>query len=415
MRYVLTVCGLAAMYLWAGAGNAQPPGITMEMILTSLPLEGAPRAVHGPYEVLSEPAFESPGHVVYRPADLRAFPNEEPLPVLIWGNGGCVVNSVGYRGFLTTIASHGFIALATAVIEGERRMMARAEDLRAAIDWVEAENGRADSPLHGKIATDMVAVMGTSCGGFMSMQLASDPRVDTIGVFNTGVESADAAARSPFSPGLDDLAGIHGPVLLLNGHEVDFMMDESQATFDALDHVPVFYGARYNAGHSSTFLHPGGGEFANVTANWLRFHFKADEAAGRMFVGPDCGLCTSETRETDSKGLSFAAAQTAQTERVVMRHLAASEAGDASVVPRDYADDAVVIFGGAATTGVEAIERVFEDLYARTRLELDYTTREFEGDIGYIVWTMDDLTGSDTFVVRDGKIVAQTGIVFREE
>ena len=134
-----------------------------------------------------------------------------------------------------------------------------------------------------------------------------------------------------------------------------------------------------------------------------------------MFVGPHCDLCTNENWETDSKGLSMTTVQTAQTERVVMRHLAASEAADASVVPRDYAEDAVVVFDGRAMTGVEAVQRVFDDLYARTRLELDYTNRVFEGDIGYVVWKMGDLTGSDTFVVRAGKIAAQTSIVFQAD
>ena len=415
MRLTSIVVGCVAAFSLMGAGNAQAPGITMEMIRTALPLEGAPRAVHGPYDVLSEPAFESPRHVVYRPADLRAFPNEDSLPVLVWGNGGCAINSNGYRGFLTTVASHGFVALATAAIEGEEPRRANAEDLRAAIDWVEAENVRADSPLLGKIATDEIAVMGTSCGGFMSIELGSDPRVDTIGVFNSGVQAADRDDRSATAPTPDVLGGLHGPVLLVNGHERDFMMDESQATFAALDHVPVFYGARHNAGHSATVFHPGGGEFANVATNWLRFHFKTAEDAARMFVGPHCELCKNENWDTASKGLSFATAQTADTERVVARHLAASEAGDASVVARDYAEDAIVIFGGTPTTGVAAVQRVFEELYARTRLELDYTTRQFEGNIGYVVWTMDDLHGSDTFVVRDGKIVAQTGVVFRAE
>lgn len=104
--------------------------------------------------------------------------------------------------------------------------------------------------------------------------------------------------------------------------------------------------------------------------------------------------------------------QTEETERVVMRHLAASEAGDASVVPRDYAEDAVVIFGTETAIGVDAVQQVFEDLYARTQMRLTYTTTVFEGNVGYVVWTMDELRGSDTFIVRNGKIVAQTGVVF---
>jgi hypothetical protein len=257
--------------------------------------------------------------------------------------------------------------------------------------------------------------MGTSCGGFMSITLGSDARVDTIGVFNSGVQAANREDRSATAPTPDLLAKLHGPVLLINGGERDFMMDESQDTFAALHHVPAFYGARHGAGHSATIFHPGGGEFANVAAGWLRFQFKGDADAGRMFVGSHCELCRNENWDTDSKSLSWDAMQTAQTKRVVMRHLAASEAGDASVVPRDYAENVVVIFGGTATRGVDAVQKVFEELYARTRLELNYTAQEFAGNMGYIVWTMDDLRGSDTFVVRDGKIVAQTGVVFQRE
>lgn len=415
MRYASILCGSAAALLCAATAHAQSPGVTMEMIRTALPLEGAPRAIHGPFDVTSEPAFESPRHVVYRPEDLRAFPNEDSLPVLIWGNGGCALNSTNYRGFLTTVASHGFVAVATAVIEGEDDRRATSADLRAGLDWIIAENEREDSPLFGKVATDKVAVMGTSCGGFMSVELGSDPRVDTIGVFNSGVQDADRDDRSPQAPTPDLLDGLHGPVLLVNGHERDFMLDESQDTFAALNHVPVFYGARHNAGHTGTVFHPGGGEFANVATNWLRFVLKTDEAAGSEFVGPLCGLCTNETWDADSKHLSFEAIRTAETERVVRRHIEAGKLGDATVIPRDYADDAVIVMSGTATTGVGAIQEVFEGLYARTPLELNYTTQIFENDVGYVVWTYENLTGSDTFVVRDGKIAVQTVIVFRDQ
>jgi ketosteroid isomerase-like protein len=204
-------------------------------------------------------------------------------------------------------------------------------------------------------------------------------------------------------------------VLLVNGHERDFMLDESQATFAALNHVPVFYGARHDAGHSATVFHPGGGEFANVAAHWLKFVLKTDRDSARLFVGPECGLCANDTWDVDAKRLTLDAIQTADTERVVTRHLDASAAGDASVVPRDYAADAVVIFGGEASTGIDAVQKVFDDLYARSKLDLTYTTRTFSGNVGYVVWTMGDLTGSDTFVVRDGKIAAQTGVVLRRE
>jgi acetyl esterase/lipase len=180
----------AVLVVCAAVSFAQPPGITPDMINTTLPLEGAPLAVAGPYNVTSEPAFGAPGHVVFRPADLAPFPTKDKLPVLVWGNGGCSINSTRYSGFFTTIASHGFLVLSTVPVPGAARRQQNADDMRAEIDWAAAENARDGSPLKGKIAVDQVSVMGQSCGGFLSVALGTDPRVRTIGVFNSGVQKA---------------------------------------------------------------------------------------------------------------------------------------------------------------------------------------------------------------------------------
>jgi dienelactone hydrolase len=294
-----TIVAVAAVLLTsAGVCLAQPPGITREMIERSLPLEGAPLAIPGPYKVTSEAAFGSPGFRVFRPETLDAFPGKDTLPVMVWGNGGCAIDSTRYSGFLTTIASHGFLVMGTIPQEGAARRQAKADDLRAAIDWADKENARAGSPLEGKIATDKIAVMGQSCGGFLSIALGADPRVKTIGVFNSGVQKKG----SPF-PTADDLPKLHGPVLLINGSTPDFMMETSLETFNLINNLPAFYGARHNAGHTATVFHPGGGEFANVASNWLLWTFKGDKKAGAMFAGKDCGLCTNTNWDVKSKGI----------------------------------------------------------------------------------------------------------------
>ena len=289
---------VAAVLTSAGVCLAQPPGITREMIERALPLEGAPLAAPGPYKVTSEKAFSSPGHLVFRPEMLDAFPKKDALPVMVWGHGGCGIDSTRYSGFLTTIASLGFLVMGTVRQNGAPQRQATAEDLRAAIEWAGKENAPTGSPLKGKIALDKVAVMGQSCGGFLSIALGADPRVKAIGVFNTGVQKAP----SPF-PTADDLQKLHGPVLLINGHEPDFMMATSAATFDMINQVPAFNGARRNAGHTATVFHPGGGEFANVASNWLLWTFKGDKKAGAMFVGKNCSLCTDSNWDARSKGI----------------------------------------------------------------------------------------------------------------
>jgi dienelactone hydrolase len=307
--------------LAASAAVAQQPpgGITREMVETALPEEGAPKAVAGPYAVTSEPAFGTTGLKTFRPANLDSFPRHDKLPVVVWGNGGCAIENARYAGFLTTIASHGFLVITTTRPPGAAATppappaggpaagppgpRATAADLTAAVDWADKENSRAGSPLNGKIDTKQVAVMGQSCGGFLSITLGADPRVGTIGVFNSGVQPRNPAAPPGAFPSMEDLRKLHGPVLLINGGDRDFLMASSKATYEAIDKLPAFYGSRHGAGHTATAYHPGGGEWANVATNWVMWQFKGDRKAKAMFVGPKCELCTNSNWDVAAKRL----------------------------------------------------------------------------------------------------------------
>jgi dienelactone hydrolase len=290
------------------------------MIATALPEEGAPKAIPGRYAVTAEPAFGTAGLKTFRPTSLDRFPRQDTMPVVVWGNGGCAIDNPRYDGFLSTIASHGFLVITTtapaaagspaapqpgsAPAGGAPRRQATADNLKAAIDWAEHESSRAGSPLNGKIETKKVAVMGQSCGGALSISTGADPRVGTIGVFNSGLQAeAPDAPTSPF-PTMDALKKLHGPVLLINGHERDFMMARAKATYDAIDTLPAFYGARHGAGHTATAYHAGGGEFANVASNWVLWQFKGDRKASEMFVGAKCGLCTNANWDAEGKRLA---------------------------------------------------------------------------------------------------------------
>ena len=103
-------------------------------------------------------------------------------------------------------------------------------------------------------------------------------------------------------------------------------------------------------------------------------------------------------------------------EQIVAHHMSASEAGDVDGILADYADTAVVMTAGGKTQGRAAIRKVFERILggpAASRPRLTITQKYFTDQIGYIVWVQnagkpEELRGSDTFVIRHGKIVAQT-------
>src|SRR6202158_1725289 len=69
-----------AFVLTACVSSAQAPGPRADLVRTTLPLEGAPKAISGPYKVMSEPALGSPGHVVFRPEDLGSIPRKHKPP-----------------------------------------------------------------------------------------------------------------------------------------------------------------------------------------------------------------------------------------------------------------------------------------------------------------------------------------------
>jgi hypothetical protein len=270
-----------------------PDGKIQGALLPPPVMAGGVKAQPGPYRAIYEVAFGAPGLRAFRPESPDRISQHDTLPVVVWGNGGCTYDTPVYTDMLSTIASHGFLVVTTAGRPegGAASRAASASDLKAAIDWAVRENARPGSPLKGKIATKRIAVMGQSCGGGLALELGADPRVATIGVFNYGT-------------GDDVLKKLHGPVLLINGHQSDFMMGPSKATYDAIANLPVFYGALHGVGHIGTVTQPGGGEFANVASNWALWQLKGDKAASAMFVGAKCGLCTSPNWDTQAKRLS---------------------------------------------------------------------------------------------------------------
>ena len=101
---------------------------------------------------------------------------------------------------------------------------------------------------------------------------------------------------------------------------------------------------------------------------------------------------------------------TETTRTVVARHLAELGAGNIDGVMADYAGDAIMVSNlGGITRGTEALRAIFSHTPGDLFDGMEITAEHFDGEIGYVAWKTGRIPmGSDTFVVRDGKIVAQT-------
>lgn len=105
-----------------------------------------------------------------------------------------------------------------------------------------------------------------------------------------------------------------------------------------------------------------------------------------------------------------------ETEDVLESHLQAFESGDLETVLDDYAEDAVVVSQLGTFRGREEIAGLFEQLleeFSAPEASVALDDQVVEGEYGYVVWhgetpVHDYEFATDTVVVRDGSIVAQT-------
>jgi hypothetical protein len=301
---------VAATWLlcWSTLHAAQPQlPFTLEQLSIGLPEAGAPRAVVGPYAVSATTVAGSSGLRVYRPTDLARFPSSDTLPIVIWGNGACLADGSDFEGFLSTIASYGFLVVGSAPVQGNPQARVNAASLIKALDWAQVEASRSGSVLAGKIRTDAVAVMGMSCGGNIALEAARDPRVKTLGMWNSGVwnsgEMRTGDGTLLVATTKADLAFVHSPTLYINGDHIDPATANAADDVARLDRVPVFFGSRRGSGHSGTYSHANGGEFANIAVAWLRWQLKGHGDSGKVFQGADCSLCKDPNWIVQRKGL----------------------------------------------------------------------------------------------------------------
>ncbi len=241
--------------------------------------------------IMKEEPTLSTEHTVFVPQDLSPFNSNNPLPVLVWGNGACANSPWEHMNFLNEIASHGFIVLATGEIpmvdEWYKGPMSRSEQQIESIDWIVAQNANPSSPYYQKIDVKNICVAGMSCGGLQTLYNCADPRIKSLMICNSGLfnrQNANQAVGGMPMPPKEKLKEIHTPIIYILGGKEDIAYENGMDDFHRISHVPAC-AANLPVGHGGTYRQPHGGEFTIVALAWLKWQLKGDKDAALMFKG----------------------------------------------------------------------------------------------------------------------------------
>ena len=106
----------------------------------------------------------------------------------------------------------------------------------------------------------------------------------------------------------------------------------------------------------------------------------------------------------------------ASTQDVLEHHLRCFDEGNLTGILSDYAPEAVLFTPDGPLRGADAMRPLFQAMIAefgKPGATFSMKQQSIEGEYAYILWTAETADNvyemaTDTFVVRDGKIVAQS-------
>lgn len=315
---------MAAKKMWLGLlVGVSMPSLAQPTMVSAPMGDGT-----GKYPAMFEEDASLPAHVVYRPRNLSSLKSQK-LPVYIWGNGGCSADGTSSRNHLVEIASHGYLVIAAGTIPkvsppaappvppppavsggaasprvpaGPLPAATLTVALREALDWAIKENGRKGSAYRGRIATDQIAVSGWSCGGLQALNVATDPRVKTAVIMNSGFFNAGASPIGGIEGDKSTLTKLHAPVLYVLGGPKDIAYENGMDDFKRINGIPAAV-INIPVGHGGTYFEPNGGLAAQIVTSWLDWQLKGSKEAAARFTGANCGYCSDSRFTVERKNL----------------------------------------------------------------------------------------------------------------
>jgi dienelactone hydrolase len=209
-------------------------------------------------------------------------------PIATWGNGITTTPAL-YPGLLNTIASHGFVVIASNNTNVTAALMTQG------LDWLIQQNASGD--LAGKLETKCAVTIGYSLGGGAAVGSGSHADVKATVSFH----GLQGPAQNLQGPLLLFTSTADGFVTKANYVEPCYRASTKQPTIMATLNVP---GAAADfAGH----LYPLGdaGEQRAPAVAWLRLWVYGDQGARKYFYGSDCLLCKSPWIDIQRKNATF--------------------------------------------------------------------------------------------------------------
>lgn len=311
-RSTAFILGCALTLLVVNAGVAADPSVPPSTPIGS-----------GPSRAIMQEDPTLPAYTLYHPAQLGM----SKLPLVVWGNGGCVNNGASFRWFLSDIASYGYLIIAlgpmgdsrspmpapmaplaasNATIAGTMKLpppATHSPQLLHAIDWAIAENARPGSAYYQHLDTHAIAVMGQSCGGVQAIEVSADPRIRTSMIFNSGLFPQPTGMAGGKELTKADLGSLHAPIAYVSGDDEDIAFVNANDDFERIQGVGALRAYGRGVTHGGTYSSRNGGEFSGVAVAWLNWQLKGDAKGRLLFVGADCGLCVNPHWVVRSKNL----------------------------------------------------------------------------------------------------------------
>ena len=206
-------------------------------------------------------------------------------PMATWGNGTSSVPG-SYGGLLSTVASHGFVVIASDSPRVTPILM------RRGLHWLMEENESAGE-LGGHIATECAVALGHSRGGGAALGASSHPSV----IATVSLHGSDGSIPSVR----------RGALLLLTATDDGVVTRErvTRPLYDQSDVVPTVLATRdvpFEPNYQGHMVPMGnGGVTLAPTIAWLRFLVYGDPSGRDYFFGPDCVLCRAPWTDLQRK------------------------------------------------------------------------------------------------------------------